>query len=265
MFVNAIADAILGIADDSTDIPDSEHDHGGLITELLTYNVDPFAIKEVRTFQELVSAAFVVIAILLLCAAFLTARLPMQQLDEMIGVGFTENRIIDALIVIIFIPFLAYYGIYYILEINNAVSLMISDYMVMTFPFSSDNFIIYLSMSITFLLLTFVFLIRMVLIVVYTALAILLMLGFVLIEYRETALSYFYSFMKIVFLQPYLLIITVLGLIVIQNLPPSLGILEGAGYVALMLLLLKEGYGAISRDLVQNVIKIFVFRKVLKP
>ncbi len=261
-FVYSVGDSIYGVAGNNG-IRTNRSSTDTMVINLLAWNVDPYSIQEVRDWQDICAAAFIIIGISALIIAFIFMQLNFQFIDELIGDGYTQNRMIDTLLVIIVVPIISIFGVWIVLKINYIVSMFISNYMIMTIPQTSDNFLIYLFMAIAFVLVSIVMFIRAIHIVVFTAVSIVIAVFYGVHELRQTIVDYVRAFLAIVFLQPKLLLIMVFGLIVISKIPTVIMPLKLTAYLALVLYIGWVGYKAITGNVITNTVKIIVFKKVL--
>jgi hypothetical protein len=257
-FMYMIGDSIYGLVGDVTDRSKTDT----MITELLAYNVDPYSIKQVRDWQDLCAVAFVVIGMGILMFAFIFMRLDVRALDEIIGDGYTQNRLVDALLILLAVPLLSTFGVWVILKLNYVVSTIVSNYMLMAIPQTSDNFILYIFMALEFVLLSIVMFVRAIIIMIFVAVSIVIGTMYSVTEYRQTVIDYVYAFLKIVFLQPRLLLYCALGIVVIENLPPILQTVKSLAYLGLIVFVVKTGYDAVFGSMITTAAKIIIFKKV---
>lgn len=259
-FVYSLGDNIYGIAGEpKTNRSDTEL----LVINLLRWNVDPFSIQEVRDWQDICAAAFIIIGTSALIISFIFLQLDLHSIDDLVGEGYTQNRLIDTLLVILVVPIVAIFGVWIVLKINYIISVFIGDYMIMAIPSTSDNYIVYLFMAITFVLLSIVLFIRAIYIVVFAAISIVVGILYGVRELRQMVVDYVHAFLAIVFLQPKLLLIMVLGLIIISKMPGVLMGLKSMAYLAMVLYLCWIGYKAVMGNKITNAVKVVVFKKVL--
>lgn len=261
-FVYLTGDAIYGVAGNNN-IRTNRNSTDTMVINLLAWNVDPYSIQEVRDWQDICAAAFIIIGISALMIAFIFMQLDFKSVDDLIGEGYTQNRMIDTLLVIIVVPIISIFGVWVVLKINYIVSIFISNYMIMTIPQTSDNFLIYLFMAIAFVLLSIGMFIRAIYIVVFAAVSIVVAVFYGVRELRQMVVDYVHAFLAIVFLQPKLLLIMVFGLIVISKIPAVIMNLKIVAYLALVLYLGWVGYKSITGNIITNTVKIIVFKKVL--
>ncbi len=261
-FVYSLGDSIYGVAGNNS-IRTNRSSTDAMVINLLAWNVDPYSIREVRDWQDICAAAFFIIGISALMIAFIFMQLNFQSIDDLLGGGYTQNRMVDTLLVIIVVPIISVFGVWIVLKINYIVSMFISNYTIMTIPQTSDNFLIYFFMSIAFILLSIVMFIRAIYIVVFAAVSIVVAVFYGVRELRQMVVDYVHAFLAIVFLQPKLLLIQVFGLIVISKIPAEILPLKLTAYLALVLYLGWVGYKAVMGSVITNTAKIIVFKKVL--
>ncbi len=259
-FVYRIGDMIYGVGGvDATNrsITDS------MFITMMTQNIDPYSLQPVRDWQNYSAAAFLVIGMLALFIAFISSRVNIKSLDDLIGEGYTQNRIVDTLLCLLVIPIIAIFGVWVVLQLNYIISVFIADYMIMTIPQSSDNFIIYVCMAIAYILLSFVMIIRTILIVIFASVSLIVGVAYSIIELRPKAIEYTKSFISIVFLQSKLLFIMLIGIIVIGYsafiLDPNI---RATAYLGLSLYVTWVGYKAIAGDTMTTIVKVAIFRRL---
>lgn len=261
-FAYSFGDNIYGITGNNS-IRTNRSETDTMIINLLAWNVDPYSIQEVRDWQDICAAAFIIIGISALIISFIFMQLDLHSIDDLVGEGYTQNRIIDTLLVIIVVPIISIFGVWIVLQINYIISLFISNYMIMTIPQTSDNFLIYVFMAIAFILLSIVMFIRAIYIVVFAAVSIVVGVFYGARELRQMVVDYVRAFLAIVFLQPKLLLIMVFGLVVISKIPVEIMNLKSAAYFALTVYIGWVGYKTVTGNVITNTVKVIVFKKVL--
>jgi hypothetical protein len=259
-FVYSLGDAIYGVTG-TAKTNRSETDK--MVINLLAWNVDPYSIQEVRDWQDICAAGFMIIGISALIISFIVMQLDFHSIDDIIGEGYTHNKMIDTLLIIIVVPIISIFGVWIVLKINYIVSMFISNYMIMTIPSTADNFLIYFFMAISFIILSIVLFIRAIYIVVFAAISIVVGVLYGVRELKQMVTDYVSAFLSIVFLQPKLLLIMVFGLIVISKIPIVIIGLKAVAYLALTLYLGWVGYKAIAGNAITTIVKVAVFKKVL--
>jgi hypothetical protein len=265
LFMFRVGDMIFGVgSDDNTIQANKRSSTDKMILNLMTYNVDPFSIPQVQDWQDYAMAAFVILGILALFIAFIASKIDNQAIDELIGDGFTHNRIVDTTLLLFLVPIISVFGVWVVLKLNYVISAMIGDYMIMTIPQTSNNFVIYIFAGIAFLLLSVVMLIRTIFIVVFVAISLIVGVAYSVTELRPRAVEYIKAWLHMVFLQPYLLLILLIGIIVIEAMPPVLQSFKNPGYVILVFYLAWVGYRAITGNAITTVAKIIIFKKVIR-
>jgi hypothetical protein len=253
-----IGDSIYGIVGEVT----NRNKTDTMITELLAWNIDPFSYKQVRDWQDLCALAFIVLGVGTLLFAFIFMRFDIRSIDAIIGEGYTQNRIVDTLLILLAVPLLSTFGVWVILKLNYVISYMVSDYMLMAIPQTSDNFILYIFMSLAFVCLSIVMFVRAIYIVIFAAVSIVIGTLYAVTEFRQSVTDYVYAFLKIVFLQPRLLLYCALGIVVIENLPPVLQTVKSLAYLGLVIFVVKTGYDAVFGSMITTAAKIIIFKKV---
>jgi hypothetical protein len=160
------------------------------------------------------------------------------------------------------VPLLSTFGVWVILKLNYVVSALVSHYMLMAIPQTSDNFILYIFMALAFVLLSIVMFVRAIIINIFVAVSIVVGTMYSVTEYRQTVIDYISAFLKIVFLQPRLLLYCALGIVVIENLPPILQTVKSLAYLGLVVFVVKTGYDAVFGSMITTAAKIIIFKKV---
>lgn len=238
------------------------------IIELLSFTIDPFAIPEVRIWLDYSMYAYIILGLLVLMISYLLSILDNiiynPIMDEFIGDGFFHNRLIDTIFVLFAVPIMVLFLVWLVLQINYILSYFISDYIIMLFPLTSNNFILYIFMALASLLLSMLMIIRLIIIVFGTSVAIIIGTLFSIQECRPAIIRYAKSWIKLVFLQPTLLFILLTGLIVINSLPVIFYWLQSTAYLALVCYLCWYGYSAIIGNAMITTAKIIIFKKVIK-
>jgi hypothetical protein len=260
-FMYRIGDMIYGVGGNS---PGNRSSTDNAIVTLLAWNVDPYSFREVREWQDYSAAAFIILGTLALIFAFLYLNLNVQVIDDIVGEGFTQNRIIDTILLLFVIPLMAVFGVWVVLKLNYIISVMIIDYMLMTIPRTSDNFVIYIFMALAFVLLSVAMFIRAIYIVVFVALSLVIGVLYGFSSLREKVTDYVYAFLGIVFLQPKLLFITTFGIVIISQLPLALIGLKSFAYLALVIYLCWVGYNAVLGNGITTAVKVLVLRKGIR-
>lgn len=257
-FMFRIGDSIYGLVGDTHNRSKTDT----MITELLAWNIDPYAFKQVRDWQDLCAAAFIVIGIGTLLFAFIFMHFDIQSVDAIIGEGYTQNRLVDTILILLVVPIISIFGVWVVLKINYVISYTVSDYMLLAIPQTSTNFILYNFMSLAFVCLSIVMFVRAIYIVIFATVSIVIGTMYGVTEFRQTVTDYVYAFLKIVFLQPRLLIYCALGIVVIESLPLILQPVKSLAYLGLVVFVVKTGYDAVFSNMITTTAKIIIFKKV---
>jgi hypothetical protein len=104
--------------------------------------------------------------------------------------------------------------------------------------------------------------VRAIIINIFVAVSIVIGTMYSVTEYRQTVIDYISAFLKIVFLQPRLLLYCALGIVVIENLPPILQTVKSLAYLGLVVFVVKTGYDAVFGSMITTAAKIIIFKKV---
>lgn len=261
-FMYRIGDSIYGIGGFNVTASNRSATES-LFINTLTWNVDPYSYMPVRDWQDYCAAAFMVIGIGALILAFICSRVDIRSIDDLIGEGYTQNRIIDTLLSLLVIPMLAVFGVWVVLKLNYIISVFITDYMIMSIQRpASDNFLIYIFMAITCVILSLVMVIRAIQIVIFTVISLIVGAAWSITELREKVKEYTSSFISIVFLQPKLLFIMLIGVIIISQLPPRMFNLKALAYLALCIYLCWVGYKSVMGDTITTIVKVAIFKRI---
>ncbi len=263
MFMYRIGDMIYNTPNSNST---SRSDTNKKIIELLTFTIDPFKIPEVHTWLDYSMYAYVILGLLVLMISYLLSILDNilynPIMDGLIGDGFFHNRLVDTVIVLYAVPILSLFLVWLVLQINYIISYFISDFILMSIPATSNNFMLYIFMAVASFLLSILMIIRSIIIVLGATVVIIIGTLFCIQELRPTILGCAKSWIQIVFLQPILLFITLIGLIVINNLPLIFYQYQATAYLALVAYLCWYGYGSIFRNSISNITKIIIFKKI---
>ena len=261
-FMYRIGDMVYGIG--GTNVTESNRSATeSIFIKTLTWNVDPYSYVPVREWQDYCAAAFVIIGIGALLLAFICSQVDVRSIDDLIGEGYTQNRIVDTLLSLLVIPLLAVFGVWVVLKLNFIISCFIADYMIMNIPRTyADNFLIYIFMAITCVILSLVMVIRAIQIVIFTIVSLIVGAAWSITELREKAKEYTSSFLSIVFLQPKLLFIMLIGVIIISKLPQPLLNLKALAYLALSIYLCWVGYKSVIGDTITTIVRVAIFRRI---
>ncbi len=256
-FTYRVGDMIYGVGDG-----DSRNSTQNRILQIITYNVDPYSYPEIQMWRDYTMMLYVIVSILLLFFVFVVNKIDISVLDEFFGNDYASNRLYSTIFYIVSIPMIAHYGIWVILKLNQVISMVIADYLVLAIPPTANNFIVYILLSITALGLVLVFLVRDIIILITTVLAFLIVIAFFAQDYRTKIKEMLYSFIKIVFLQARLLFYFSIGVIFINNLSGVFSIIKPFAYLALSLYILKIGYESVLGDSNVKTIKSTIMRTI---
>ncbi len=256
-FTYRVGDMIYGVGDG-----DSRNSTQNRILQIITYNVDPYSYPEIQMWRDYTMMLYVIISILLLFFVFVVNKIDISVLDKFFGNDYASNRLYSTIFYIISIPMIAHYGVWVILKLNQVISMVIADYLVLAIPPTANNFIVYILLSITSLGLILVFLVRDIIILITTVLAFLIVIAFFAQDYRTKIKEILYSFIKIVFLQARLLFYFSIGVIFINNLSGVFSIIKPFAYLALSLYILKIGYESVLGDSNVKTIKSTIMRTI---
>jgi hypothetical protein len=190
----------------------------------------------------------------------------MQSIDQVFDTSYTQNILINTILILLVIPTLSLLLYDVILLINNILSQIIIDYTVFTVPATSSNSILYLFMAIAFFILSICMIARVLLLYLFAAFCIICGTMYSISEYRDTAIDLFKQFISVVFLQPKLLLIFMFGAVIAENLPDIVKGVTGVyflAYAATVFVMVVVGYNAIFGSLLSRAFKIIIIRKVI--
>ncbi len=256
-FTYRIGDMIYGVSDGA-----DRNSTQNRILQIITYNVDPYSYPEVQMWRDYTMMLYVIISILLLFFVFVVNKIDISVLDKFFGNDYASNRLYSTIFYIVSIPMIAHYGVWIILKLNQVISIVIADYLVLAIPPTADNFIVYLVLSVISLALILVFLVRDIIIILVSILAFLIVIAFFAQDYRTKIKEMLYSFIKIVFLQARLLFYFSIGVIFINNLSGVFSLIQPFTYLALSLYILKIAIESILGDSNVKVIQSTIMRTI---
>jgi hypothetical protein len=181
-------------------------------------------------------------------------------LDEDTGSFYLQNWLGKMVLGLMF-PVITLFGVYVLLQINYAVSGLITANALNAVPPTIDNLIAYLFMAIAYLILTIVFALRNIVIVLFAAGSLGIAALYLIPQLQDFVKSVLVYFIVVVFMQPALIFTAAVGTVFIQNLPPEMNMFVSVSYVALIILLVVMGIVCIvGKSIVSRIVGVGMWR-----
>jgi hypothetical protein len=243
-FMYAVGDAFNGLGNQTATRNQTET----MMVDILSYQVNPYAIPEVQVWVDYVAYGYYIIALVLLILTFGLEVIDPSIFNSIVDARTTQNRFYPVVGYVIIISILGHYGVWLALELNRVACQVIIQYLIIVLPPTADNFLVYFFLSVVTALLIGVFLIRGFLIVVASVVSTFVIIHFFSSEYKIKIWENIISFLKTVFLQPRLLFYFCLGATFINQIPTIFQSIKPFAYLALSYYILKKGYTAVLGD-----------------
>jgi hypothetical protein len=263
MFAYSIGDSMINLNGNGTLDAATRQETPGLILKMIGYTIDPFTLDFVKTWWGTSLIFFVTIAILYICMggalALLQSYSPsmMQRLTWLESGTYNDNfelkQWLSNVALSLLFPFITYFGLYIILQLCYIVTALVTQSALNAIPPTAENFVVYLFMAFTYLLLSIIMSIRNIVIVVFCAGGLMLAALYLIPSLQNLVKNIFMYFLLMVFMQPLLVFVAAVGVMFIKALPKELMMFHASLYFGLMVLLLliglvvTFGYGTISR------------------
>lgn len=269
-FIYSLGDSMMNLQSNGSTNVTNRDTSGGMIFNMLSYNIDPFSMPWVQEWWQTSLIFFVVIAILYICmggamALLQTINPSMVQrltwLENGIGGNFKLKEWMGNVVLSLVFPFLTYFGLYAILQLSEVVTQLLSQTALDTLPPSAENIVVYLFMAFTFMLLSIIMSIRTIVIVLFISGGLMLAGLFLIPSLQNLVKSIFVYFLQLTFLQPLLIFVASVGVLFIKSMPPALFQFTMSMYIALMVLLLLISLGIVLGF--GNITKLIIGRKIL--
>lgn len=268
MFANSIGDSMISMGTGNSTVDRAETP--SLIFKMITYTVDPYTFPWVKKWWNTMLVFYVfVFTIACIGGASLVLIQKMSPdtlsriawlLDEDSGAFYLQNWLGKMVLGLLF-PVITLFGVYVILQINYAVSGLITANALNAVPPTIDNMIAYLFMAFTYLILTIVFALRNIIIVLFAAGSLGIAALYLIPQLQDFVKSVFVYFIVVVFMQPALIFTAAVGTVFIQNLPPELNMFISVSYVALIILLVVMGVVCIAgKSIVNRIVGVGLMR-----
>jgi len=181
-------------------------------------------------------------------------------LDENTASFYYHNWLGKMVLGLLF-PVLTLFGVYVILQVNYAVSGLITANALNAVPPTIDNMFAYFFMALAYLILTIVFALRNIVIVLFAAGSLGVAALYLIPQLQDFVKSVLVYFIIIVFMQPALIFVAAVGTVFIQNLPPEMNMFVSVSYMALIILLVAMGIVCIvGKSIVNRIVGVGVWR-----
>lgn len=267
-FANSIGDSMISLGTGNETINRAETP--SLIFKMITYTVDPYTFPWVKKWWNTMLVFYVfVFTIACIGGAALVLLQKMSPdtlsriawlLDDNIASFYYQNWLGKMVLGLLF-PVITLFGVYVILQINYAVSGLITANALNVVPPTIDNMIAYFFMAVAYLILTIVFALRNIVIVLFAAGSLGIAALYLIPQLQDFVKSIFVYFIVIVFMQPALIFTAAVGTAFIQNLPSELNMYVSVSYVALIILLVVMGIVCIvGKSIVNRIVGVSMWR-----
>jgi hypothetical protein len=268
IFANSIGDSMISMGTGNSTVDRAETP--SLIFKMITYTVDPYTFPWVKKWWNTMLVFYVfVFTVACIGGAALVLLQKMSPdtlsriawlLDENAASFYLQNWLGKMVLGLLF-PVITLFGVYVILQINYAVSGIITANALNAVPPTIDNMIAYLFMAFAYLVLTIVFALRNIVIVLFAAGSLGIAALYLIPQLQDFVKSVFVYFIVVVFMQPALIFTAAVGTVFIQNLPPELNMFVSVSYVALIILLLVMGVVCIiGKSIVNRIVGVGLMR-----
>ena len=268
MFANSIGDSMISMGTGNLTVDRAETP--SLIFKMITYTVDPYTFPWVKKWWNNMLVFYVfVFTVACIGGAALVLIQKMSPdtlsriawlLDENASSFYLQNWLGKMVLGLLF-PVVTLFGVYVILQINYAVSGLITANALNAVPPTIDNLIAYLFMAFAYLVLTIVFALRNIVIVLFAAGSLGIAALYLIPQLQDFVKSVFVYFIVVVFMQPALIFTAAVGTVFIQNLPPELNMFVSVSYVALIILLVAMGIVCIvGKSIVSRIVGVGLWR-----
>jgi hypothetical protein len=268
MFANSIGDSMISMGTGNSTVDRAETP--SLIFKMITYTVDPYTFPWVKKWWNNMLVFYVfVFTVACIGGAALVLIQKMSPdtlsriawlLDENASSFYLQNWLGKMVLGLLF-PVVTLFGVYVILQINYAVSGIITANALNAVPPTIDNLIAYLFMAFAYLILTIVFALRNIIIVLFAAGSLGIAALYLIPQLQDFVKSVFVYFIVVVFMQPALIFTAAVGTVFIQNLPPEMSMFVSVSYVALIILLVAMGIVCIvGKSIVSRIVGVGLWR-----
>ncbi len=267
-FLNSLSDSMISLANSGSNVNNSNT--LSLIFQMITYTADPYTFPWVKKWWNTMLVFYVfVFTVACIGGAALVLLQKMSPdtisriawlLDEDTGSFYLKNWLGKMVLGLVF-PVVTLFGVYVILQINYAVSGLITAKALNAVPPTIDNMIAYLFMAIAYLILAIVFALRNIVIVLFAAGSLGIAALYLIPQLQGFVKSVLVYFIVVVFMQPALIFTAAVGTVFIQNLPPELNMFVSVSYVALIILLVVMGIVCIAgKSIVSRIVGVSLLR-----
>jgi hypothetical protein len=268
LFANSIGDSMISLGTGNDTVNRAETP--SLIFKMITYTVDPYKFPWVKKWWNTMLVFYVfVFTVSCIGGASLVLIQKMSPdtlsriawlLDEDTGSFYLHNWLSKMFLGLLF-PVVTLFGVYVILQINYAVSGLITANALNAVPPTIDNMIAYFFMALAYLILTIVFALRNIIIVLFAAGSLGIAALYLIPQLQDFVKSVLVYFIIVVFMQPALIFTAAVGTVFIQNLPPEMNMFVSVSYMALIILLVAMGIVCIvGKSIVNRIVGVGLWR-----
>ncbi len=262
VFAHSIGDNIIEIGGgNATGADSAENQTNELIFKLVTFTVDPYSFQFVKSWQNKMVVFYVAIFILACLfggALVLLQRLSPQTMNRYLWVmaedsSFDLRSWLGRMAVGLVFPAITAFLVYMVLQLNFAVSGILTSSIQSFVPPTLDNVVAYLFMALAYLILAVVFALRNLIITLFAAGALGIAALYLIPPLQSYVKSLIAYFVVIVFMQPALIFVAGVGVLFIQQIPLILSQFVNISYLALILLMVIMsvicilGWGIVSK------------------
>ncbi len=267
IFANSISDSMYQLGNGSAPVNRSESP--GTLFKIITYTVDPYSFEWVHTWQNTMMVAYVIFGLLALFVSssfVLWSRLSPSFVDRITWItgstgDFNFDKWKGTIILMFILPVAVLFGVYVLIYVNFVISSFLTAKGLSAIPLVADNIIAYFFMALTFLIMSLVMFARNIIIVLFVAGSLGLAALYLFDDLRDAIKSLFMYFIVVLFMQPVIIFVAILGLLFLKNLPPALFFMESTGYLVLSLILIVIGVVCIvGLGIVKTIIGVRIWR-----
>ena len=268
MFANSIGDSMISLGTGNSTVDRAETP--SLIFKMITYTVDPYTFPWVKKWWDIMLVFYVfVFTVACIGGASLVLLHKMSpdtshRIAWILGedsASFYLHNWLSKMVLGLLFPVVTLFGVYIILQVNYAVSGLITANALNLVPPTIDNLIAYLFMALAYLILTIVFALRNIVIVLFAAGSLGIAALYLIPQLQDFVKSVLVYFIIVVFMQPALIFTAAVGTVFIQNLPPELNMFVSVSYAALIVLLVVMGVVCIiGKSIVSRIVGVGLWR-----
>ena len=247
-FTYSIGDSMISMGTDDKNV--SRTETPSLIFKMITFTVNPYKFEWVKDWWNTMLVFYVFVFILACMGGAVMVLLQKMSPDTVNRIAWIMGDQIEManirgwlsrMIIGLCFPFFVLFGVWAILQVNYAVSGMLTASVLNAVPPITDNIIAYLFMALAYLILSVIFALRSIIIVLFAAGSLGVAALYLIPQLQELVKSILVYFIIVVFMQPAMIFTAAVGTIFIKNLPPELSMFYGVSYLGLFILLMAIG------------------------